>query len=96
MDKNKKYPEPDDIDENLVSSNVEPIPDLEQHNNIQKIEMDEINNQFEQNNNMNLNNENNEVDNNKISDKKEFYVKDKIIPDNNNNNLGKYFDAENE
>ena len=96
MDKNKKYPEPEDIDENLVSSNLEPIPDLEQHNNIQKIEMDEINNQFEQNNIMNLNNENNEVDNNKISDKKEFYVKDKIIPNNNNNNLGKYFEAENE
>ena len=97
MDKNKKYPEPDDIDENLVSSNLEPIPDLEQHNNIQKIEMDEINNQYEQNNNMNMNIVNkDEFDNNKIKDNKEFYLKDKIIKDNINNNSGKYFDAENE
>ena len=94
MDKNKKYPEPDDIDENLVSSNVEPIPDLEQHNKIQKIEMDYINNQFEENNNNNdLNIDNKkEINNRKIS---ENYIKDKIINDNNNN-LVKSFDEENE
>ena len=95
MDKNKKYPEPDDIDENLVSSNLEPIPDLEQHNQIQKIEMDEINKQFEQNNNMNINNENKEdINVNKNLNKnenKEFYVKDRIV----NNNLEKSFDEEN-
>ena len=100
MDKNKKYPEPDDIDENLVSSNLEPIPDLEQHNQEQKIELDEINKQFEQNNNINLkneikeeiNNENN-VDN-KIPNNKEIYIKDRII--DNNANLDKPFDDENE
>ena len=94
MNKNKKYPEPDDIDENLVSSNVEPIPDLEQHNKIQKIEMDYINNQFEENNNNNdLNIDNKkEINNRKIS---ENYIKDKIINDNNNN-LVKSFDEENE
>ena len=97
MDKNKKYPEPDDIDENLVSSNLEPIPDLEQHNQIQKIEMDDINNQFEQNNNIEIKKENKEKidnidNNNRLMDNKEFYVKDKII----NNELEKSFDEEND
>ena len=97
MDKNKKYPEPDDIDENLVSSNLEPIPDLEQHNQIQKIEMDDINNQFEQNNNIDIKKENKEEidnieNNNRLMDNKEFYVKDKII----NNELEKSFDEEND
>jgi hypothetical protein len=39
----KKYPEPDDIDDNLITSHVEPIPDLEQHSKIQKIDADDIN-----------------------------------------------------
>ena len=100
MDKNKKYPEPDDIDENLVSSNLEPIPDLEQHNQEQKIELDEINKQFEQNNIINkindnkdeMNNENN-IDN-KMANNNELYIKDRIV--NNNENLDKPFDEENE
>ena len=97
MDKFKKYPEPDDIDENLVSSNVEPIPDLEQHNKIQKIEMDEINNQFERNNNINPNlDKKNVINNLKKEENKEMYFKNKIINENKDNNLGKYFDEENE
>ena len=39
----KKYPEPNDIDDNLINSNVEPIPDIEQHNEIQKLDIDELN-----------------------------------------------------
>ena len=98
MNKNKKYPEPEDIDENLVSSNLEPIPDLEQHNQIHKIEMDDINNQFEQKNLINNKNDNqkeiniNAKNNNKISDNKEFYVKDIIL---NNNDIEKSFEKEN-
>ena len=100
MDKNKKYPEPDDIDENLVSSNLEPIPDLEQHNQEQKIELDEINKQFEQNNNINIKNDNkDEINNennidNKTANNNELYIKDRIV--NNNENLDKPFDEENE
>ena len=95
MDKFKKYPEPDDIDENLVSSNLEPIPDLEQHNKIQKIEMDDINNQFERNNNINLNEiKKEEINNSKNEENKNIYFKNKI--NNKDNNLGKYFDEENE
>ena len=95
MDKFKKYPEPDDIDENLVSSNVEPIPDLEQHNKIQKIEMDDINNQFEKNNNINLNEvKKEEINNLKNVENKDIYFKNQI--NNKDNNLGKYFDEENE
>ena len=86
-----------DIDENLVSSNVEPIPDLEQHNKIQKIEMDEINNQFERNNNINPNlDKKNVINNLKKEENKEMYFKNKIINENKDNNLGKYFDEENE
>ena len=103
MDKNKKYPEPDDIDENLVNSNLEPIPDLEQHNKVQKSELDEINNQFEQNddmNNLNIKNENKKeinddnISNKKMLNNKEKYVKDRII--NNNKNLVKSFSEEND
>jgi hypothetical protein len=39
----KKYPEPEDIDDNLINTHVEPIPDLEHHSKIQKIEMDDLN-----------------------------------------------------
>ena len=100
MDKNKKYPEPDDIDENLVSSNLEPIPDLEQHNQEQKIELDEINKQFEQNNIINKINDNKDEMNNennidkKMANNNELYIKDRIV--NNNENLDKPFDEENE
>ena len=59
----KKYPEPDDIDDNLINSLVEPIPDLEQHNKIQKIEMDDIN-QFEQSNIKKNQSKNNSIKNN--------------------------------
>ena len=98
MNKNKKYPEPEDIDENLVSSNLEPIPDLEQHNQIHKIDMDDINNQFEQKNLVNIKNDNQKEinisakNNNKISNNKEFYVKDIIL---NNNDLEKSIEKEN-
>ena len=62
----KKYPEPDDIDDNLITSHVEPIPDVEQHSKIQKIDADDIN-QFEkfninQKNEKNINNVNNIID----------------------------------
>ena len=93
MNKFKKYPEPDDIDENLVSSNVEPIPDLEQHNKVQKIEMDDINNQFEKNNNINLDAmKKEEINSLKNEENKEIFFKNKNI--NKDNNLGKYYDEE--
>ena len=91
----KKYPESDDIDDNLINSLVEPIPDLEQHNKIQKIEMDDINNQFEKNNNINLNEvKKEEINNLKNVENKDIYFKNQI--NNKDNNLGKYFDEENE
>ena len=71
MDKNKKYPEPDDIDENLVNSKIDPIPDIEQHNQIKKIEIDDMN-QFDLNNNDNEN-----VDVNMKRTKK-IYIDDKL------------------
>ena len=61
----KKYPEPDDIDDNLINSLVEPIPDLEQHSKIQKIEID-VFNQFEQSNTKSSQNRNNSNKNNNI------------------------------
>ena len=77
MDKNKKYPEPDDIDENLVNSKIDPIPDIEQHNQIKKIEIDDMN-QFDSNNNDNEN-----VDVN-MERKKNNHIKNKIDHDDNN------------
>ena len=61
----KKYPEPDGIDDNLINSLVEPIPDLEQHSKIQKIEID-VFNQFEQSNTKSSQNRNNSNKNNNI------------------------------
>ena len=54
----KKYPEPDDIDDNLINSHVEPIPDLEHHSKIQKIDMDDLNQFDQQNNNEIINKKN--------------------------------------
>ena len=65
----KKYPEPDDIDDNLINSLVEPIPDLEQHSKIQKIEIDDFN-QFEQSNTKSNLKRNNSIKNNNILNSK--------------------------
>jgi len=71
----KKYPEPDDIDDNLITLQVEPIPDVEQHSKIQKIDADDMN-QFEKYNinhkddKNNINNVNNIIEiNSQISHK---------------------------
>ena len=76
----KKYPEPDDIDDNLINSLVEPIPDLEQHNKIQKINMDEIN-KFEEKNKKNKK----KTDLNKQNDKNIHSQKD--IKNNDEKNI---------
>ena len=63
----KKYPEPDDIDDNLINSHVEPIPDLEHHSKIQKIDMDDLNQFDQQNTNEIINKKNSIKENNKIN-----------------------------
>ena len=104
----KKYPEPDNIDDNLINSNLEPIPDLEQHHKIEKIDLDELNqvehkniqlkiskkNSIKKNNN-NLKSQKNfkEDENNKINQSNNNEVYTKnIIIDDNN--LFKSYDEE--
>ena len=88
----KKYPEPDDIDDNLITSHVEPIPDVEQHSKIQKIEADDIN-QFEkyninQKDDNNINNVNNIIDiNSQISHKDNDENKKKQSNKSNNKEM---------
>ena len=91
----KKYPEPDDIDDNLITSHVEPIPDVEQHSKIQKIEADDINqfekyniNQKDDNNINNVNNMNNIIDiNSQISHKDNDENKKKQSNKSNNKEM---------
>ena len=86
---NKKYPEPDDIDDNLITSHVEPIPDLENHNKVEKIDIHNIN-QIEKNNiddkaikEKNISKDNNIDKNSKISINKNVDIKEQ----SNNNDM---------